>query len=91
MNKPYLYKYVAIYELGYNVKRAIPGVPQAEGLWAGDTATFLTDMSSESSRCPTPPQRPAASSVRPGAQKPGCGFPVANILAHDFTPGPGCY
>jgi hypothetical protein len=59
------------------IKALVPGTHTA-GLWLGRHRTFLVDGSSFSM-----PDTPALQTQfgQPGNQKPGCGFPVASILA----------
>jgi Transposase DDE domain len=59
------------------IKALIPQT-HAAGLWLGRHRTFLVDGSSFS--MPDTPQLQAKFG-QPGNQKPGCGFPVANLLA----------
>ena len=59
------------------IKALVPDTHTA-GLWLGRHRTFLTDGSSFS--MPDTPELQARFG-QPGNQKPGCGFPVASILA----------
>ena len=61
----------------YDVIKALIPETHAEGLWRGHR-TFLSDGSSFSMPDTPELQKQFGQS---GAQKPGCGFPVANILA----------
>lgn len=64
------------YVLSHTIKTLIPDT-KAEGLWRGHR-TFLIDGSSFS--MPDTPELQERFG-QPGAQRPGCGFPVAKILA----------
>ena len=59
------------------IKALVPDT-HTEGLWLGRHRTFLADGSSFS--MPDTPELQAHFG-QPGNQKPGCGFPVASILA----------
>ena len=69
---------LAVFQLVlYGLVKALVPITDAEGLWRGHR-TLLIDGSAFS--MPDTPELQKAFG-QPGAQKPGCGFPVAKILA----------